>query len=280
MTAFLKRYKTVWITLAVTLLLTVAFHFLQPGDDWETFWGTAKRVLAGLPLYNTPVTFSYFYYPPWTAVLLAPFGWLPFDWAYSLFSALTMVGLFFLARKWGLPLNKMAAVFLSPPVIYSLIHGQIDWLVICLMLLPEDLWLLAALFKPQTAIGLVGVLFTKRRWQMLIAPAVLLILSFIFYGLWPLQLIKMPNNLTQVSHNLWLNLWPSTIPVGVGLLLVGLRKKDEKMLLASSPFFSPYCPISTLIGLWMMLAVKLETWILYVVLAAWWGADILQAVIK
>ena len=115
---------------------------------------------------------------------------------------------------------------------------------------------------------------------MLIAPAVLLILSFIFYGLWPLQLIKMPNNLTQVSHNLWLNLWPSTIPVGVGLLLVGLRKKDEKMLLASSPFFSPYCPISTLIGLWMMLAVKLETWILYVVLAAWWGADILQAVIK
>jgi hypothetical protein len=66
----------------------------------------------------------------------------------------------------------------------------------------------------------------------------------------------------------------------VGLFLFGIRNHDEKYLVASSPFFSPYCPTSTLIGFWLMLVSKIESWILYLILISWWAVLIIPTVIK
>lgn len=275
MTSFIKRHQVFITAATIFCVMTACFYFIKPAADWETFWGAGRLVLHGQPLYDKPITWSYFFYPPWTAVPLAFFALFPQQLGYALFSALTVTALFLLARKWNIPAAKLPAILLSPPVFYCLNEGQIDILAICLMLLPADWWLLAAMIKPQAAIGLAGTLFTQKRWQMLIAPAAVLALSFVFFGFWPAQVLSLPNQLASQGHNLWHGFWPLTIPVGVGLFAAGLRKKDDQLLLSSSPFFSPYCPGSTLTGFWLMLVAKLETWMLYLVLVTWWGALVL-----
>lgn len=57
-------------TAAVVLILLLAFALvpIPGGDDWETFYGAARRILAGSPLYGSKVTHAYYSNLPWLAV--------------------------------------------------------------------------------------------------------------------------------------------------------------------------------------------------------------------
>jgi hypothetical protein len=181
-----------------------------------------------------------------------------------------------LARRLGLSRLRTALVLFSPPMLYTLLHGQVDALVLAGLLLPRAAWPVAAITKPQTALGL---LFGLRRADL--APAAALaaglgLLSWVLFGNWPLALRQQPAPFVWGPHNLWLGLWPFQVPVGVGLILVGWRRRDERCLLAASPLCLPYATTSSLLGPWLAAGAALSDGQALLVCLSWWGAVVFR----
>ena len=270
-----------WILIAsaaLILLLAFALVPIPGGDDWMTFSGAARRVLSGTPLYGSRVTDDYFSNPPWLAVLLVPLGVLPFRWGWSVLTVTSLVLVALLARRYKAGGFKLALVLLSPPMIYMLLHGQIDALVLGFALLPSYMWPLGALTKPQVFAGMIFGL-RGRQWLYAIGVTVLVVaLSLLAFGNWPQQLLKQPMPFLSAAHNLWFGLWPFQVPVGVGLAILGIERREERYLLAASPFFLPYAATSSLLGPWLAVCTGLKGWQSSIVLLVWWGAVALRAI--
>jgi len=261
-----------WFALAVLLTIAFALIPMAGGDDWETFRGAAQRILTGVPLYGQRVAASYYSNPPWVAVTLTPLAILPAKWGWAALNSLNLIALIFLTRRWTNGLIKPLLVLSSPATIYILLHGQIEPLVLAFLLLPKTWWPLAALTKPQIGLGMA---FGVPRRKILSAAAVagaVLILSLLLFGNWPMALLNQPSPFVEGAHNLWLGLWPFQVPVGLLLILLGIRRADERMLVSAGPFASPYATTSSLIGPWMAVVSFLKDWEAGLVWLAWWGA--------
>lgn len=258
------------------LLLFVAgvylFSYAPAGDDWETFYGAARRIIDGTPVYGERVTHAFYSNPPWVAGLLVPAALFPFQIAQGIVATASLVVIVVLTRRFQMNVAKMVLVLLSPPMIYTLLHGQIDALILAGVMLPSEWWPVVALSKPQVAIGLIfGV--KRQRWlRAILLAAGVILLSFLLWGNWPRDLIHQPAPFVSATHNIWLGLWPFQVPVGIALMLVGLSKGDERQLIAASPFFAPYAATSSLLGPWLVSAAALETWQAVIVFISWWGA--------
>ncbi|WP_119070347.1 glycosyltransferase 87 family protein [Aggregatilinea lenta] len=265
------------------VLLTLGF-FVAPwngGDDWETFYGAGRRVLAGDSLYRSKITHAYYSNPPWLAVILAPLTLLPQKLGYAVLSAATMVASLALLHHWThghSGLIKPVLVLLSPAAFYTLMHGQIDALMVATILLPAEWWLLAAITKPQVAIG-IALGIPRSLWiKALLLTMVVGLLSILLFGLWPLDLIDQPAPFKAMTHNLWLGLWPFQVPAGVALLVLGIQRKDERFLIAGSPLVSPYAAMSSMLGPWIATITVLTDWQALAVWASWWIAVVYRAV--
>jgi hypothetical protein len=245
---------------------------LPGGDDWETFQGASLRLLEGVSLYGERITHAYYSNPPWVAVLLLPFGLLPFRWGWAIISVSSFVFLVLLSRRWRLDIWRTVLVLASPATFYIVLHGQIDAWVLAGILLPQEFWPLIALSKPQVTIGLLFGLEPKRAGRALIISVSVLILSLILFGLWPIELLRQPRPFVMAQHNLWAGLWPFQLPAGIAMLLLGIRRKNEGFLVAASPLLSPYAATSSLIGPWLVLSSYLRTWEALMVFLFWWGA--------
>lgn len=264
--------------------LLVAVFLLSPwdgGDDWRAFHGAAQRVLdRSTPLYGTPTFADYYYYnPPWLAVLLTPTAPFAARIGWGIVSAASLVIALALLRRWldHPGYIKPVLVLLSPAMLYMLLHGQIDLLILAGVLLPMEWWGLVALTKPQTALGLVAMIFPHHWLRAAIILGVVAIPSVALLGPWPLDLLDQPRPFVEMGHNLWLNLWPFQIPVGVLLIVLGYSRKDERLLIAGSPFLSPYAAMSSMIGPWIAAITFLNDWQALAVFVSWWGAVILRA---
>ncbi len=276
-----KRAFLVGTLVLAILVLLFAWVPLPGGDDWAVFYVAARRVLMGFPLYGEPIVrlshYDYYYYnPPWLAMSLMPLALLPFRWGRAVLSASTLLLAALLLRRWekspyGPP--KMILVLLSPPMIYLLRNGQVDALVLGGVFLPVEFWPLVALTKPQVAFGLaLGV--PRPYWRRTaLVMAGFLLLSGLFWGNWLVALVQQPAPLANES-NLWFGLWPLQVPIGLTLLWLGIRHKDERLLVASSPLLAPYASTHSLLGPWIALLTWLSPAQGTIALLTWWGAII------
>ncbi len=276
--------KPLWIVIAtmfiVTILITVGF-VLSPiitGDDWETFHGAAWRVLRGQPLYDTPITFAYFSNPPWVTVALIPFSLLPLRWGWALVSSLSFLAILGLSYHLRLGLLKTVLALSSPAMIYIALHGQIDALLLAGIFLPLEWRALLALAKPQVTFGLLFGIPPRRWLRALLLTAGMVLLSLAVFGMWPREWLAQPREFANEAHNLWLGLWPFQVPAGVTLILLGISRTDDKLLIAGSPFLSPYAATSSLIGPWLAVSAFLKDWQVFLVWLSWWGAVIYRGV--
>jgi len=274
--------RTVFAAAALFALLTLTFYASpwDGGDDWETFRGAAWRILDGAPpLYGEPVTHAYYSNPPWLAVLCIPLALLPFRLGWAALAAATLGVALLLLRRWNrqASLVKPVLVLLSPPMFYTIMHGQVDLLIIGGVLLPAQWWALVALTKPQAALGLLAGV-PRARWLQagLLAGAVIAV-SLVWFGNWPRALLNQPTPFVDAGHNLWAGLWPFQIPAGVLLIAMGMRRRDERLLIAGTPFLSPYAALSSFAGPWVAAITWLSDWQAAVVFASWWGAVIARA---
>ncbi|MFN8379397.1 MAG: hypothetical protein U0452_12075 [Anaerolineae bacterium] len=260
---------------AVLMILVFWISPWEDADDWETYYYAARRLVAvDVPLYGTLITDNYYSNPPWLAASLVPVTLLPPKFGWALLSAGTLAVALLILRKWvsSPDLVRIISVLASPPMMYILLHGQIDVIVIGAVLLPAWVWPVAAITKPQVAIGLLfGI--PRRQWLRAgIFVGLLFVISFLIWGLWPLELLRQPTPFVGAGHNLWAGLWPFQVPLGVLFLVLGISRKDERFLIAGSPFLSPYAALSTMIGPWIVAVSFLKTWQVAAVWASWWGA--------
>lgn len=170
--------------------------------------------------------------------------------------------------------TKLAVLLFSPPMLYIFLHGNIDALILGMVLLPREYWLVAALTKPQTAIALMlGVLRANLLKALLITGSVIL-LSFILFGNWIIPYFSQPIELLDGGHNVFRGLWPYQAAVGIVLAFIGWKRNDEKFLIGASPFFSPYAATSSMLGPLMLLVSKMKDWQAVLFILLYWAGSV------
>jgi hypothetical protein len=279
--AFLTRKRgSTLLALIAFFAFAAAFALFPPlgGKDWETFQGAAQRVLAGDPLYGSLVTHSYYSNPPWLAVLLIPLSLLPPRWGWGLLAASTLLACVFLVFRYAPGKLKLILFLLSPSLFYILLHGQIDVLILAGLFLPREWWPLVALTKPQVALGMAAGVPRQMWMRAALLTSAIILGSILLFGPWPIDLLRQPTPFREMTHNLWFGLWPFQVPLGIGLLALGIDRKDERFLFSASPFLLPYAAISSLAGPWLAALSFLKNWQALAVFLAWWAAVIYRGV--
>jgi hypothetical protein len=122
------------------------------GKDFFIFWQMARGLFSGLPFYSTNEAL----YPPISYFLFAPFGLLPFNIAFAIWTGINVVLFTISIRKLSPKFNYVW--FLFTPTIFILMTGQIDiiFLFLSVLLLSKipSIQLLGAVLltiKPQIA---------------------------------------------------------------------------------------------------------------------------------
>jgi hypothetical protein len=249
----------------------VAAYFFFPNPvDWTiSYLPALNRLLSGANPYTGGLPF---YNAPWTLLPLIPFGVLPYRLGVAcLFVANLAAFVYIGLRRSNRPL-PVIALLCSLPVITCILFGQIDGFILLGLFMPRPLGLIFLGAKPQLGAA-VALFWAIEAWRSggwkktarLIAPvAVVYLVSFAIFGLWPLNLDLA--NLIATEHNT--SLWPGSLMIGLPLLVYALRQRNENFALMAAPFLAPYvAPQSwsiALIGLMSndveMAAAALASW--------------------
>lgn len=272
------RTRTILIALAAAgaavLVSFLAAPFVPPAVDWSiSFRPAALTLLSG----ESPYGKVYIVHAPWGLLMLAPIALLPEAVGRVLMLLCGLASYAFIAHRLGARPLAIVFLLLSPLVMHMLLNGNIDWLASFGFILPPQIGLFFIAIKPQIGIA-VGPFWLIEAWRqggwkqvvVTFAPfAVVLLLSFALFGLWPLDALR-------VTSDVWFNasLWPMSIPVGLALFVTAVRKREIKYAMAASPCLSPYVlfyswtgallaiigsvpeTIAAVIGLWILVAIR------------------------
>jgi len=262
--------------IGIGVLITLSFllaPFLPPGIDWSTVFRPAALEMLSL---HSPFLIPGFFNPPWAVIALIPFALFPEQVGRVLLIFIGLIVYACIAYKMGGSKWAIAMIVLSPPVLHNMLNGNIDWLALAGLVMPPQLGLFFVSMKPQIGIA-VAIFWLVESWRtggyretirVFWPIALVTILSFFLYGLWPLR--------AQVEVDLWWNasLWPLSLPVGLALLVTALRKRDIFYAMGASPCFAPYIlfhswiiavyaiirstpeTIAAVIGLWILVAIR------------------------
>lgn len=233
--------------LVVVALAWVVAVYLPPAVDWRlTFRPAAQEVLHGRSPYNV----AGFFNPPWLLLPLLPLALLPESVGGALFLLLNLAVFAYTAHRLGATSFTMILFLMSPPVLHSLLNGNIDAFVIMGFVLPPPIGLLFLSIKPQIGAG-VALFWLIEAWRAgrlkvvfkTFAPAAAMwLLSFVLFGWWFLR--------WEQEVDLWWNAsaWPLSIPVGLGLLVAAVRKRRKEFAMAAAPCLSPYVLLHAWVG--------------------------------
>jgi hypothetical protein len=229
--------KVIFITCLAALGVLASWLFLPNfiGNDWiYVFRVGAESVLAGI----NPYSVNQFMLPPWALILFIPLSWLP-D---TLVSAILRIGSLIIFAMVAIRLKAkpigLVALLLSPQVFHTLINGNIDAFAVLGFILPPQIGLFFLALKPQIGITLAiywaYMAYRKKELVRTFAPFLIVLgLSVLIFGFWPSKLLTV-----QSVYNA--SLWPFSIPFGLVLLEVSLRKQQERISQGISPLLSPH----------------------------------------
>ncbi len=243
------------LALTIALLIEARSVFLISGIDWhETFYPAVQELLHG----RSPYNIKGFFNPPWAAILLIPFAIVPENIGQVLMTIAGAAAYAYTAHKLGANKLTIALLLFSPPFLYDIYYGNIDWLAVLGVVLPPWLGLFFLAIKPQ--VGMIVVLylfFAEWRkggfWQVLktfLPLGVVSIVSVIIFGPW---FLKIPA-VNQITMNG--SLFPLILPVGLAFAVTSIRKNDLRYALIASPMLSPYLLLYSWIGAFLALAPK------------------------
>jgi hypothetical protein len=187
---------------------------------------------------------------------LSPLAIFPAEVGYGLLFLGSLVAFTYTAYRLGAKPLSVTALLLSPPVMHSLLNGNIDAISVFGFILPPRVGLFFVIIKPQIG-SAVAIYWLFEAWRKgrigevvrVFAPITLtLLLSFLLFGFWPGQF--------GVEIELWWNasLWPASIPVGLALLVAAIRRGRMEYAMAASPCLSPYVLLHAWVGALMALA--------------------------
>lgn len=240
------RQHLMFTSMAITgILFAIVFwipyirYWASFGWDWfEVFKPAILATLRG----GSPYAVEGFYSPPWLLLLMSPFTLIPspFD-LYAIIAASIGVFVFVMLRlnapKWIIPL-----FFLIPQIWWSILDGNVDFLVALGFVLPPQIGLILVLLKPQLGAAM-AVFWAVEAFResgiraviRLFAPvAAIIALSFALFGWWPAYLTGAAEKYWNVSN------WPYMLPVALLLLYRAVRDRRQGLAITAGPFLSPY----------------------------------------
>jgi hypothetical protein len=235
----LARRVALALCVCLAVIALVLLGSQVPNADWFGQYDAAARgILRG----RSPYEQAAFSNPPWTALVLVPFVILPPNMARGLVLASTVAAWLYIGWRLRAPRLAMLALLLSPTAIDALLAANVDAFAMLGAFLPAAGGVFLLMMKPQVGLGAVlyelhGAWQRGKIWQLVrtFGPIVLaLAISLIFFRDW---LVRM----TELIHNGWnRSLFPYMLPLGIGALWLGIRRRNVMFALAASPFLSPY----------------------------------------
>lgn len=265
--ANVNKITLLTILLFIPLLLLIiwaAAIYLPPGVDWHDIYRpTTHLILKGISPYEE----KGFHNPPWTLIPLIPIALLPENYGRAVFFIVSIMSLIFVAQRLGARPLAIVFLLLSPPVWHGLLNGNVDWMAAIGFILPPQIGLFFISIKPQMGIT-VGIFWLADIWinhgiketvKVFWPFTLVLVISFITFGLWPISFNRV--------LGLWWNasLWPLSIPIGLGLLVAAIRKRNMNYAMAASPCFAPYILLHSYVGVLLAIVHSLPELIAAVV---------------
>jgi len=245
---------------ALIVLLLVIFlkEFYPVGVDWEETYSQIPEH------WRDPYEIKGFTSPPWIMVFL-PHAWLPVEWGNAINLVLNLVLIILVITRFNGGWALMLLVFTSAPFIDLVRTNNVDWIPLLALLLPA-MWGLPVLFAKPQALGGAAVIWWKQsanRIRLLIPVAIVLALSFIVWGFWPLEI-------KPVNQTVWnFAPWPFLIPLGAYMLFRAYRSNDIFMAAAATPFLVPYIAPYSIASLLAFSGSKYRREALIVYIAFW-----------
>jgi hypothetical protein len=267
------------VIVLLVILLIVSYSILYPyvpeGRDWALYFRPAViRLFAGVSPYT-----GTFLNPPWALLPLAPLALLPPRVGSAILVIASPIIFGFIAYKLGAKLLPVIFLAFSSPVIHNAFNINIDWLPALGLLFPPQIGLFFVLIKPQAGIG-VAIYWFFEAWQKdrikgvfrVFWPVTLaFLISFVFYGLWPLSRAKLVGDIVQQTGDA--NIFPWGVPIGLGILFYAIRKKLQTLSISASPLLSPYVAMqswsSFLLGLVNYPVLSISACVLSWIITVW-----------
>lgn len=277
----LKSLLAVLIIAICILAIGVFFLKLKGGFDYRVYSRTTRDWLNG----NTNLYGKGYFYMPWFLLCFFPIFILPDSIGYILWIALSLLSLFYAMRD--IDIKWVCLLLLTPPVMAELALGQAN--AVLLGALALALWaikekrpyllgfcLIILAAKPVNVIlpGL-WLLYQARKdlSKVVVIPAITGIVSFLLWGLWPLQYwegyqFRPPNQ--GVIYSIWRT---GYLSIPIFLILIALvwytwREKDKLNATILANFtITPYYtqPHLVLLIPWLAQRIKKYPWLIVVV---------------
>lgn len=234
--------------------------------DWDRYF-----LPATLALLNGQNPSAIIFNAPWVTIPLIPFAMWGHDGAW-LVAIAALVSLAFVAvrlgaKRWGL------LAFLSVPYTLGILWtGNIEWLALLGLVMPQSLGLVLLAIKPQMTMGIM--LFwawqawrEKRLVKTLVPLAIITPISFVLFGNW---IMDKTTTYTQFVNAGNASFFPFSLPIGFALMVAAMRMNDIRFALAASPCFfpvlTPQCWIAPMLALVTMpaelFAASIGVWLM------------------
>jgi len=230
------------VCVALGVLIWVLSVYVHQGMDWiDYFRPAALEMLAG----RSPYTVEGFVNPPWLLIPLLPIALLPEKVGGAVMFVLLLGAFGYTAYRLKAKPLAMLAIILSAPVVYSLRYAQTDGLAALGFVLPPQIGLFFVLAKPQAGLA-VALFWLVEAWReggvkrvaRTFAPVTLAyLLSFAIYGIW------LTRGMGSIGLDCNISFWPTSLPIGLILLVHALRHRRFHTSIIAGPFFSPYLAI-------------------------------------
>jgi len=229
------------------LLVIVGAKFLPTALDWHLFFRPAVyAVFQG----ESPYTIIGFFNPPWTILPITPFALIPEPYDRAILFLVAMTTFAFVAHRLGADKLTLILFITSPPVVHSLMGGNLEWLVMLAFIMPAPIAPFFAFIKPQ--MGATYIIFLAiHRWRtqgwlslvtMFLPVAIVGLLFVPIVGWWPFVMLDATDGIANAS------MWPLSIPIGLVLLIMAVRYDDMRPSLVAGPLLTPYVMFSSYSG--------------------------------
>ncbi|KPK03161.1 MAG: hypothetical protein AMJ56_19780 [Anaerolineae bacterium SG8_19] len=233
-------------------------EFYPLGVDWQETYSQIPDH------WRDPYEIASFTSPPWIMVLL-PHAWLPVDWGNAINLVLNITLIVAVVVRFGGGWPLMLLVFTSPPFLDLVRTNNVDWIALLALLIPVTWGLPVLVGKPQ-ALGGASLIWWKHsanKIRVLIPLVVVVVLSFLIWGLWPLRI-------KPVHESVWnFAPWPFLIPLGIYMLYRAYRQDDVFLAAAATPFLVPYIAPYSVAGLIAFCGSKYRREALIIYVAFW-----------
>jgi hypothetical protein len=261
------------MALAIAVLwwaVTVIFRAANLATVWYDQGATFTQLGHHI---DNPYQVSGFVNPPWAAILLAPFAFLPLPIAVLVQLCLYFVIMTAVIFKFGGNAKTVLLVLLSYIALDSALELNIDWLVCLGLLVLPSFSGPFLLIKPQDAFGY----WLTLKWHDFIRAVAVLTgtigVSLILWPNWPVKMIQaIQTNTLGHFYNLApaaLMPWPIAIAIGLILSWFGFKRHDPFLAIWGWIFFAPYLTFYALLLPFALLAIRYPRFALLFSVTMW-----------